>query len=1498
MWLSSLDWEFVRERSRHFTGRAWVFDALRTFLRSPPGRFVIVGLPGTGKTAIAAQVLQASAGTAAPEQEAAGEADAGGPLPRGTVHAAYLCRSGQVDILDCAQRLSDQLCQSAAGFEETLRTVLTPQVAISGVRVETGAVAAGAAVAGVRINLGGLSPEQAFTQGVSVPLKRLREKGHAGQVVIMIDGLDEALSSDATRELTRLVADVEYAHLIITTRPDRRVLGLLEDRAEVHQLVDQGDVAEYAANQLRSLRNAKAGEILAARIAEAAGGNFLYAFYVINSLLAEGSKQEIDEEDAKRLELPQGGLPGVYREFLQRRPAAWAGSFYPVLAPVTVAQGTGLNSEQLTSIASRIGGEAVTRTKVRQVVKDAYQFLEGKLPDGPFRLYHKSFADFLQDAEENPDFIVDGSEAHAAVVKSYLDKPRAEWDTYAWRYLLTHAYQAGAESASFDLLFKLADDTYHHEKQSQLGRTEWVSADFELLFEACEARRDLGRLARYAAARSSLANYVSVLECPGLLRLMLSHPDREQVARTLAQLRSSAELVLDPVHKAAVLINLYGQCPEWLADGAEARDIPDAAWKPLQTLAGSSSKNYQITRLMKAVTSLGRDRLNWAESLLDGLNASDYLSEAWAILAEGHLRWGDEENAVRCLKETLRHLPSTSIFSVARFFEACADLKRPEALLQLYEATSEVRRERYLSEQKQAEFYSIASGLLARAGKEAEAVRQIELASQLFEPSTEDERQHSFSSVVADALGQFRQPQCIERLWHKFQTALESLSVQSARRLAARLVIAKAAHVRHGVVDPESALQDVAALGSFELGLYGCREQLEALIDACAKAKSLAALSALAHVLGNVEPARDHARLAARLLTAFDALGETETASGLFAEAQRVLHGADVKERIGGGLALAGTPRARANGLDAALVENEFGDLRSLNDDFDRTTRLEEILATLKSFPDSPFAASVIGRAVRECRLLTTNRALSTVAERASELLPAAEWQRLALDINTSLNTPQLSVATINATAATALALHETGQTEEAGRALRQTLDIFEQLIDERYKWFAAGDIARACAQLGDEGALRRMLEIGRRFSELHFSGMMYGEVADALLPGQYTNLLEHEAEGLLDLFEQIPQPRNEVTLLGNIARGLRRTPATGDNFRLLERVVEGLVRVPPLLEMKYSSNAEFMLNGWGNVITTQNIWRLEEESSKSLETAMDWWCSLVKLTRASGGWSTRVEPFVEALLSVPDEAARQRLIRSAFEHARHQPAVLFKLVETLCAATAKDEHSHLAGEMVAVCREEMAQATLDGPELDAQFSGFNDELAYGCVLANAELAAALDWAGRSAEAADLFRRTLERARQIKDQQMQTWGYSALLQSCPRANPARIQIEKESLDLIPKLGDMGYRSNVAQAWLKTAKVEQRATAFELFGQVKPRYFIPSELNEMMLAFLRNGEQLPLTACWLLRSAARFSTHVVWYASALVARESFAREGRVNEQLTAFLRETLLLGVAA
>ena len=305
-------------------------------------------------------------------------------------------------------------------------------------------------------------------QAVTLPLRRVREAGESTQVVLLVDALDESLASQTAKELPRLLGDVEDAHLVVTARPDRRATGWLRDRAaRVDLLADappgSDDVLEYLQRRLHRRARQPRWRCLRSGSPGRPAGTSCTRSTSLRRSVAPTCWLHLTTRLPAGCRCPRVACRGVYRDFLRRElwrdDRAWSTRFGPVLAPLAVAQDEGLTTEQLRLVAGRLGEEPMTRTAIREVTRTARQFLDGPAPDGPFRVYHQSFADFLVDPEQNPDFLIDAAETHEAIVAAYAATDPLSWDSYARRNLALHASEAGQlDHLLEDARFLLAAD--------------------------------------------------------------------------------------------------------------------------------------------------------------------------------------------------------------------------------------------------------------------------------------------------------------------------------------------------------------------------------------------------------------------------------------------------------------------------------------------------------------------------------------------------------------------------------------------------------------------------------------------------------------------------------------------------------------------------------------------------------------------------------------------------------------------------------------------------------------------------------------------------------------------------------------------------------------------------------------------------------------------------------------------------------------------------------
>jgi WD40 repeat protein len=432
----------IAENIANFTGRTWLLPQLLEWFEQTSDRmFILQGEPGTGKSMIAAWL--AGAGREPTDVEATFQLK----QIRSQVMAVHFCieASGSIAPKSFAQNIAEQLTRNVEGFGDALATTLDDQVKIIG-EVNAGQIEAGGSATGVhieRLDLGALSDELSFDRVFRAPLNKLYETGFGAPMILLIDALDEAAtytgSSTIVRLLARLTDLPDSVRILVTTRSDPRVLkhyrkvtpfDLIEDAPD-----NEEDVRLYAFERLaeldRELRNK-----LADRITQGAEGNFLYTHLVLDDLLIR--KPDIPDLDA--LTLPKG-LSGLYHDFLNRELGydedRWYNYFKPVLGLVAVAQGDGLFHTQIASI---IGKE------VEQSLRICKQYLDGNFPDGPFRHFHRSFADFLLEDEENIDYHIDAASMHRQVADYYLSQYADKWfecDEYGLRELPAHLIGAG-----------------------------------------------------------------------------------------------------------------------------------------------------------------------------------------------------------------------------------------------------------------------------------------------------------------------------------------------------------------------------------------------------------------------------------------------------------------------------------------------------------------------------------------------------------------------------------------------------------------------------------------------------------------------------------------------------------------------------------------------------------------------------------------------------------------------------------------------------------------------------------------------------------------------------------------------------------------------------------------------------------------------------------------------------------------------------------------------
>jgi hypothetical protein len=460
----------IDERTRNFSGRDWVFEKLDGWLSdSAAGRyFLLTGGPGTGKSTIAARLAQRHAGAV--------PADSLTQIKPGLLSYFHFCQAGSDTTLaaqNFVQALAEALASRYPVYRDALVSNRSQQFTVS---VNVGTAEAGANVTGVALSIFGGSARPLFNDLVRSPMIKLCAAEPKLKIVILVDSLDEALLIDRVDNIARLLAAAhdlpEQVRFIVTARTNNQEVTDLIGAASLDLIADAppqlDEVLVYAQARLAPIPEPTRTQA-AAQVTKSSHGNFLYAYHIVNALLKRG----VPESPVGLIELPKS-LEEVYADFLKRQlatdTARWKDVYRPLLGLIAVARGDGLTREQL------IGITDLAEESVRDVLTACAEFLVGGENDGPYRIYHQSFREFLL-ADDR--YGVSPADRHVAIARWLEDSYGTSWkkcrDEYALRYTPQHWADAATLSASKrakwtqSLLVLALDEGYQGAFERNLG---------------------------------------------------------------------------------------------------------------------------------------------------------------------------------------------------------------------------------------------------------------------------------------------------------------------------------------------------------------------------------------------------------------------------------------------------------------------------------------------------------------------------------------------------------------------------------------------------------------------------------------------------------------------------------------------------------------------------------------------------------------------------------------------------------------------------------------------------------------------------------------------------------------------------------------------------------------------------------------------------------------------------------------------------------------------
>jgi WD40 repeat protein len=477
----SLD-KHLLDRIAQFAGREWVLEQVAEWLNDleAPRVLLITGEPGCGKTALAAWLTAPS------------EALPSGPLKdiRSVWTARHFCMAeGHDNSLlptEFARLLAQQISERVPEFGPAVLEFVAPTV-----KGEARADINWGEVIGIQIKsliISSPDPKEVYHRSVRKPLELLCEGKPNARFFILVDALDEALTTGAPRTIIDLLAGSEdfppQVRFLLTSRPEPRVLEKFR-RARLLKLSDptfrsevDADIRAYIAQRwVPSLSDSNMEALVAA-----ADGNFLYVRWLLDEVV-RGIR---NANDLTALPI---GLHALYHDSLYRLvrdagPNAWPERFQPLLGRLSVAA---------SEVPMELLGEWTNQqAEVAANLSRVYQFVEPSTDGLAYRLYHRSMADFLalpvynSNAEKPPNpYHTPPRLQHRAIVDFYLQHFQGKWQAchpYGLQHLAWHLKEAGKVDDLHQLL--LTFDWL----QTKLEATDInrLMADFEHLPEDSE----------------------------------------------------------------------------------------------------------------------------------------------------------------------------------------------------------------------------------------------------------------------------------------------------------------------------------------------------------------------------------------------------------------------------------------------------------------------------------------------------------------------------------------------------------------------------------------------------------------------------------------------------------------------------------------------------------------------------------------------------------------------------------------------------------------------------------------------------------------------------------------------------------------------------------------------------------------------------------------------------------------------------------------------------